>query len=74
MQRARFSIRSLSIPIEDAIGRVAVLLNFDNEIAAADRVDAAARQKHGVAGLHRDAMNVIGDLAVSATPASNFRA
>jgi len=38
MEFARFAIESEAIPIEDAVGRVGVLLDFVNQESCADRV------------------------------------
>ena len=54
----RLAIRSEPVPIEDAVGRVAVLLNLDNEITGANRVQAPAGQKQSISRLNRDAMNM----------------
>ena len=45
-----------AVPVEHAIGRVRILLDFKNHQAGADGMDAAARQKHRVARAHRNAM------------------
>src|SRR5205823_4251438 len=43
-----------------AIGGVAVLLNFDQHVAGADGVKPSGRQKHGIALLHANRVNMIG--------------
>ena len=48
-----------AVPIENAIGRVAVLLDLDDHIARADGVHAAAREKHPVARFYRHAMDML---------------
>ena len=58
-----FAISREPIPIEDAIGGVAVLLDLDNEITGSNRVQPAAWEKQRVAGPNRDAMNMRGDIA-----------
>lgn len=63
MQLSRPAGIIFPVPIEDAIRRVAVLLDFDQDIAAADPVKSAGRQKHRVAGFDRKAVNEIGDFA-----------
>ena len=58
-----FAISREPIPIEDAIGGVAVLLDLDNEITGSNRVQPAAWEKQRVARPNRDAMNMRGDIA-----------
>ena len=45
MQTARLSCRSRAVPIENAISRVAVFLNLDEQISPPDRVQPAAGTK-----------------------------
>src|SRR5205814_767891 len=44
VQRARLTLGVAAVPIEEAEGGVARLLNFGHEHTAADRVDRAGRQ------------------------------
>ena len=57
-----FAISREPIPIEDAIGGVAVLLDLDNEITGSNRVQPAAWERQRVARPNRDAMNMRGDI------------
>ena len=50
-----------AVPIKDAVGGVGVLLDFKQDNAGAQGVDAAAGKEHGVAGFDRDAMETVGD-------------
>ena len=50
-----------AIPIEDAICGVAVLLNLDEQIAAADGVKTSRREEHGVAGFDANRVNTVCD-------------
>ena len=47
-------------PIENAIRRVAVFLDLDEEIAATDRVQAPARDEKAVAGFDRQSRHQLG--------------
>src|ERR1700730_13255805 len=51
MQLPGFAIVIHAIPIVNAIRGVAVLLDLDQHVAAADRVKSAGWQKNGVTGL-----------------------
>jgi len=57
----RFAIQADAIPIEYAIGGVRVLLDFENDEAAAKGVNAAAGEEHGVAGFDFDAVEAFSD-------------
>jgi hypothetical protein len=54
---ARFSIEADAVPIEDAVGGVAILLNLDDDISSADCVDAAAGDEDAIPGAYLDSMN-----------------
>ena len=49
MQIPGFAIEAQAVPIEDAVSRVAVLLDFDDKVSFADGVEASARNKDAVA-------------------------
>lgn len=57
VELAGLAIEAGAAPIEDAIGGVAVLLDFDDEVAGADGVDAAAGDEDEIAGGDGDAMD-----------------
>ena len=65
MQLSRFAFVIDAVPIEHAISRVAILLDFDEEIAGADCVKASSRKKHSIAGFDSNGMNVRGDGAIA---------
>ena len=46
---AGFSVEANPVPVEGTVGGVAVLLDFDNEVALADGVEASAGNKNTVA-------------------------
>ena len=46
VKRPRFSFSFGPVPIKDAKRGIAVLLDFDNQISRANRVDATTGQKH----------------------------
>ena len=50
-----------AIPVEDAVGCIGILLNFEEDQPRANRVDPAARQEHRVSSLDRSAMKTLGD-------------
>src|SRR4029077_18518415 len=50
-----------SVPIENAISGVAVLLDLDQDVSAADGVKSPGRQENGVPVLRPDRVNTIGD-------------
>src|SRR5687767_2841404 len=54
MQGARPAVETYAVPIEDAIGRVAVLLDFHDEASRADGVAATAGDEDGIALSHRN--------------------
>ena len=60
VQRARPAIETQAIPIEYAISGIRVLLDFENDQARANRVNTAARQKHGIPGLDGNSMKAFG--------------
>ena len=61
---ARFSVEARAVPVEDAVGRVAVLLDLHDEAAGADRVAAPARDEHRVARPHWHAVEQVGGVTV----------
>ena len=64
MQLARFAVQSKPVPVENAVGRVRVLLDLKNHNAGADGMNAAARKEHHIPRLHRHAMKAICHRAV----------
>ena len=54
VQFARHPVQSGTVPIEDPVGRVAVLLNLDDHIAFADGMQPPAGNKNAVAPFDRD--------------------
>ena len=64
MEFARFAIETQAVPIEDAVGRVGVLLDLVNQESGADRVEAAGgdEDRITVRGAHR--MHAVGHGAV----------
>src|SRR6478752_10056281 len=54
-----------AIPIEEAKRRVAVLLNLDQQIAGADCMQASARDKDGVTGVHAQAIHELESPAIA---------
>ena len=48
MEFACFPVEAGTVPIEDAVGGVAVLLDFHDEVALADGVEASARNEDAV--------------------------
>jgi len=48
-----------SVPIEGPVSRIAVLLDFNQQIACAYRVNTACREKNGIALLNGDPVNII---------------
>ncbi len=50
MELAWLSVESGSVPVKDAVGRVGILLNFVDEEAGADGVEAAGGDEDGFAG------------------------
>jgi hypothetical protein len=53
MQRPRLSVQSHTIPIENPIGRIAILLDLDDHVAFADSVKPPTRDKNTLPGCHR---------------------
>ena len=64
MEVARFAIEAESIPVEDAIGGVAVLLDLVNEEACADGVEAAGGDEEAIAGARMEGVDEVGGGAV----------
>src|SRR5437867_7545360 len=54
-----------AVPIEDPIRGVAVLLDFDQQIAGTDGVKTSCRQKYGVTGFCSNLMDVIGHCSIA---------
>ena len=52
-----------AVPIEHAIRGVAILLNFDEQIARSYSVEASGRKEHRVAAFYPQRMDVLGDRA-----------
>jgi hypothetical protein len=63
VQFTRLPVEPDTVPVKHAIGRVGILLDFENDQSAADSVDPAAGQKHGITGLDRQAMKTFRNLA-----------
>src|SRR5437016_1019261 len=55
VQLARFAVQSRPVPVENAVGRVRVLLDLKHHNAGADGMNAAARKEHHIPRLHRHA-------------------
>ena len=53
-----------AVPVEDPVGGVGILLDFEDDEAGADGVDASAGEEHGIALGDVDAVEAIGDGAV----------
>ena len=51
--------RVCAVPIEHTVSRIAILLDFDQQIAGAYRVNTAGREENGIACLNGNFMNVI---------------
>jgi hypothetical protein len=64
MEVARFAIEAESIPVEDAIGGVAVLLDLVNEEAGADGVEAAGGDEKAIAGARMEDVDEVGGGAI----------
>ena len=61
---SRVSNHSREVPVKYPVSRVRVLLDFKDDVASANRMEAAAGQKHGVAGLDLEGRNAFGDTPV----------
>lgn len=64
VELAGFAVEAVAVPIEDAVGGVRVLLDFVDEEAGTDGVEAAGGDEDGVAGDGEKGVDVIGDGAV----------
>lgn len=64
MEVARFAIEAEAIPVEDAIGGVAVLLNFVDEEAGADGVKASGGDEKAIASARMEDVDEVGCGAV----------
>lgn len=64
MEVARFAIEAESIPIEDAIGGVAVLLDFVDQEASADGVEASGGDEEAIAGARMEDVDEVGGGAI----------
>ena len=60
VQFARFAVQADAVPVEHAVGRVRVLLDFKDDQPRAERVNPSAGQEHGVARPHAHAMKALG--------------
>src|ERR1700730_4552559 len=60
MQLPRLTVVIDAVPIINTIRGVTVLLDLDQNIAGADCMKSAGRQKNGIAGLDRNSVNEIG--------------
>ena len=63
LQRTRFALSVSPFPVEKAKRRVAVLLDLDEKVAAADAMQPPAWSKKGIAFFHRDFMHQADRLA-----------
>jgi hypothetical protein len=54
-----------TVPIERPVSRIAILLNFDQQIASAYRMNMASREENGIPRLNGDPMNVIDQSALA---------
>ena len=61
---ARFAIEAESVPVEDAIGGVAVLLDLVDEEASADGVEATGGDKEAIAGARIEDVDEVGGGAI----------
>ena|SRR5438552_894947 len=59
MQLSRFTVVIHSVPIENAISRVAILLDLDQEVSGTDGVKASRGKKHSSTAFHPDRLNTI---------------
>lgn len=50
MEVAGFAVEAIPVPVKDAVGRVAVLLDLDDHETLADRVETSARDEDALAG------------------------
>src|SRR4051812_33023231 len=64
MHLARRTAFRRTVPIIDAISRVAILLDLDYDVARTERVEPAARQKNRVAPLHLETVKILFDSSV----------
>ena len=71
MQRARFSVRAEPAVIGNAVGAVAVLLDFGNQDAAADRVQRSGFDEEYIALVGWDGIDHLGE-GVVLDPAAEF--
>jgi S-DNA-T family DNA segregation ATPase FtsK/SpoIIIE len=63
MEFARHAVEAGAVPIEDAVGGVAVLLHLDDHVALADGVETSAGNEDTVAGFDGDDMKGLFDAA-----------
>ena len=61
----RAGCRIGAIPVERPVSRVAILLDFDQQIACAYRMKTAGWQENSIARLNGNPMNVINDTAIA---------
>ena len=61
---ARFAIEAESVPVEDAIGGVAVLLDLVNEEAGTDGVEASGGDEEAIAGARMEDVDEVGGGAI----------
>ena len=66
-----FPVQSGAIPVKHPVGRVRVLLDFEDDEAGTDRVNPAAWKKHRVASLNLQTMETVGD-GSSSNPGLEF--
>lgn len=62
---AGLAVETEAVPVEDAVGRIGVLLDFVDEESRADGVEAAGGDENGIAGLRRDGVHEVRDGAVA---------
>src|SRR5438477_11790953 len=61
MKFSRLTLLVDSVPIENAISSVAILLDLDQEVSDANNVKPSRRHKHNNTTLHSDRVNTIGN-------------
>lgn len=64
MEFARFAVESEAVPIENAVGRVGVLLDFVNQESCADRMESTGGDEDRITGRGAHRMHAIGNRAI----------
>ena len=65
MELAGLAVEAVPVPVKDTVGRVAVLLNLDDDESLADGMEASARDEDALAGLGGGAVESLLDGAVN---------